>query len=211
MASPLDLSAALDAGRVFALGLGLGVLTGIPLGVVNVAVVERARRDGARAGAALGLGGAIADAAHAALATVGTGAWLARHRGALLAVALVGAASIAIYAGRLWRGARSGPPRARPTLADASRWRLVGRGLSLTLPNPAALLAWSAIATALWPGGSAATAVAAALGVGGGSAAWFAVLARLAGRRATPLSPRWSQAAAAVLVALAAVAVIRVW
>ena len=185
------------------------MVTGVPLGVVNVAVVERARRDGAGAGAALGIGGAIADGTHAALATLGTGAWLANHRVALLAVALTGAVSIAIYAVMLWRRA-SEPAAAGPALAAASRSRLLLRGLSLTLPNPAALLAWTAIATALWPTASIATAIAVAAGVAVGSATWFVTLARLAARRAGPLSPRWGQAVAICLLVLAIVAVARV-
>jgi len=77
-----------------------------------------------------------------------------------------------------------------------------------TLPNPAALGAWIAVAAALHPPSLAAGLVAAA-GVGVGSAAWFLVLARLAARGAAPGAPRrWLTRAVAIVLALLGVATI---
>ena len=51
-------------------------------------------------------------------------------------------------------------------------------GLALTLPNPAPLAAWAAVAASLWPSISTANAIVLASGVGIGSAVWFTLLAR---------------------------------
>ena len=68
-------------------------------------------------------------------------------------------------------------------------------GLALTLPNPAALGAWVAIAAVLWPSATTSIAVSLALGVGIGSAAWFVFLAGLVAKispdhRALKIVPR---------------------
>ena len=60
-----------------ALGIALGVVTGMPLGVVNVAIVDAATAGRTRFAIGVGLGGALADTVHAALAFVGVGR--ARH------------------------------------------------------------------------------------------------------------------------------------
>ena len=64
-------------------------------------------------------------------------------------------------------------------MTDVSLGRGVISGIVLTLPNPAALAAWVAVAAMIWPHASIAVAIAMAAGVGIGSAAWFAFLARL--------------------------------
>jgi threonine/homoserine/homoserine lactone efflux protein len=119
--------------------------------------------------------------------------------------------SAAIVAGyAVWIATRrrdAGATRAVPS----SPSRAFATGLSLTLPNPGALMAWTAVAAALFPGATTAEAIACALGVGAGSAAWFAVLARIAAR--TKLGEqRWAaRAVAAVLLALAVIAIVRVF
>jgi threonine/homoserine/homoserine lactone efflux protein len=187
------------------LGLGLGVVTGIPLGVVNVAVVELASRD--RRGATwLGLGGALADTVHAGVAIAGWGALVAARPEVTRVLAVITAAVVAGYA--VWVAMRTRRPEAR-ILAPGPPARRLLTGVALTLPNPAALAAWTAVAAALFPRASPAVTAAAALGVGIGSALWFAALARLGARvrlgdRAWP-----ARAVAAVLLAIAAVALAR--
>jgi hypothetical protein len=66
-----------------------------------------------------------------------------------------------------------------------------------TLPNPAALAAWVAIASATWPTISTQNAILVGVGVGVGSAAWFTTLARIAKR----WKPTWLPTVAAVLLA----------
>jgi len=52
----------LDALHAAGLGLGLGVVTGMPLGVINVAIVDAATAGRRRFATGLGLGGGAADA-----------------------------------------------------------------------------------------------------------------------------------------------------
>jgi threonine/homoserine/homoserine lactone efflux protein len=191
--------------RAAALGLGLGAATGVPLGVVNLSVVEAATRAGRRHAAAIGLGGALADTVHAGLAFVGIAPVLAARPELLRALAVASATIVIVYALVVWRG------RARPVRVRPGRGVLLG--LALTLPNPAPLAAWIAVASALFPDATTAEAIAAALGVGAGSALWFALLARLAARgRSSPLVTRWlPRAVAIVFVAIAIAAIVRAW
>jgi len=196
--------------RAFALGIALGVVTGIPLGVVNVAVIELGARD-RRAATWLGFGGAIADALHTTLAIVGYGALITRSVVATRVLAVVSAVIVAAYAA--WIVRRGGRP-ASVTRAGAAPPvptppRAIATGLSLTLPNPGALMAWTAVAAALFPGAGAGEAVAAAIGVGTGSAVWFAMLARIAARSRLAERPWATRVVAGVLLALGVAAVVR--
>lgn len=202
----------IELGLALLVGVGLGVVTGLPLGVVNVAVIASAGRDGARAGTAIGLGGALADTTHAAIAFAGLAPVIAAHPTAqdLLAVASgLLLLTFAAYVGR----PRSAAART-DDVDDAARprsfVRRIATGLVLTLPNPAALAAWLAVATALGPRSTAAS-VAMAAGVGLGSAAYFAALARIAARSARNLRrPRWlDRGAALVIGAMGVVALAR--
>ena len=195
----------MEVALALGLGLGLGVVTGIPLGVVNIAVVELATRD-RRSATWLGAGGALADTAHAGVAIAGWGALVAANPGVTRVLAVVTAAIVVGYA--MWVVVGTRRPEAR-ILAPTSRARALATGLALTLPNPAALAAWTAVAAALFPRATPAVAAAAAAGVGVGSALWFAALARLGAR--VRLGDRvWAaRAVAVVLLAIAGVAIAR--
>jgi arginine exporter protein ArgO len=160
-----------------ALGLVLGVVTGMPLGVVNVAVVDAALAGRARFATGIGIGGALADTTHAALAFIGVGQLLAARPELARGAAVVAAVILCAYAGLTWRARRT-PVTAR---RDA-HGRGVLAGALLTLPNPAALGAWVALAAALWPAIATRDALVLAAGVGIGSATWFAALARWSSR-----------------------------
>ena len=193
--------------RAIAIGGVLGAATGVPLGVVNLAVIETARRRGAATGAALGLGGALADGTHAAIAFFGYGALLAAHPTVRAVVAIVCAVSIAAFALRLWRT----PSRLVEAAAPPSTTWAVLRGLSLTLPNPAPLAAWTVVAGALFPTASMAVAGVAALAVCVGSACWFAALARWASRSVSNATRDaiWGRAMAMALLAVATWSLVR--
>jgi threonine/homoserine/homoserine lactone efflux protein len=174
-----------------ALGLGLGVVTGLPLGVVNVAIVEAALAGRRGFAIGLGLGGALADGVHAALAFAGTGQLVTAHPAAMRVLAVVAAALICGYAVAVWRGRAPGTggrhtPHEHGHALGPGHGRVplpaITTGAMLTLPNPGALAAWVAVAAAAWPDASLVEASVLAAGVGTGSAAWFTVLARLAGK-----------------------------
>jgi threonine/homoserine/homoserine lactone efflux protein len=189
------------------LGLGLGVVTGLPLGVVNVAIVELAGRD-RRAAIGVGLGGALADTAHAGLAFGGLAAAVLDRPRLAAALAIASGAILAAYAIWLVRAGRAAASSGSRTATGLARG--VALGVSLTLPNPGALAAWVAVAAALRPPGMAAGLVTAA-GVGVGSAAWFATLAVLAARgRADAARRPWLRTGvAALLLVIAAIAIAR--
>src|SRR3954447_5520090 len=55
----------------FAIGFAAGALTGIPIGPVNVAVIDAAYRFTLRRAIAVGIGGAVADGLYSALGVLG--------------------------------------------------------------------------------------------------------------------------------------------
>jgi threonine/homoserine/homoserine lactone efflux protein len=185
------------------LGIGLGIVTGMPLGVINVAIVEAAVSGRVRFATAVGVGGALADTVHATLAFIGLGRLLIAQPGPARVLALVAAAIVIGYAVVTWR--RRDVP-APPREIKAGRGVLVG--LLLTLPNPAALTAWVAVAAAVWPGIAIEDGVVLGAGVGVGSGLWFAGLARIVSRN----KEHWlvKRAAKIAVIALAAIALLGV-
>lgn len=174
------------------LGLALGIVTGMPLGVVNTAIVHAATQDRTRFATGMAIGAGLADAIHASIAFAGVGQLSAEYTRPLAiatAVTLVAYIAIARRVHRREHGSQG-----------------VLAGFMFTLPNPAALAAWVAIASATWPTISTGNALILGAAVGFGSAAWFAVLARLAKR----WRPTWlPKVATVVLVALAAFGLVR--
>jgi arginine exporter protein ArgO len=165
----------------------------MPLGIINVAIVQAASSGRGRFATGIGLGGALADTAHAAIAFVGVGRVIAAHPAWTRGLAIAAACIVLGYVALAWR-ARPAQPRERGSG--------IVTGLLLTLPNPAALGAWIAVAGALWPQISTADALVLAAGVGVGSAGWFTLLARWMANRAVGWLPR----AALVLIAAIAIA-----
>lgn len=153
------------------LGMSLGVVTGMPLGVVNVAIVDAATHGRTRFAIGIGIGGALADTVHAAIAFASVGHVLSRYPHATRALSIVAALVVGAYAVIAWR------MRSQPAPRAPGRYGIL-TGLLLTLPNPAPLAAWIAVAGAVWPTIPRAAAFGLAAGVGVGSALWFAALAR---------------------------------
>src|SRR5215475_9658135 len=60
----------------FAIGVAIGALTGVPIGPVNVAVIDSAYRHTLRRAIAVGLGGALGDFVYSTLGIVGVGPYL---------------------------------------------------------------------------------------------------------------------------------------
>ena len=189
------------------LGGGLGVVTGMPLGVVNVAIVDAAAAGRRRFALGVGFGGAAADTIHASLAFVGVGRLVTSRPELVRVLAFAAAALIVGYAIFAWR--RRAVSRVS---SDASRaLHGAATGFLLTLPNPGALVAWVAVASSLWPDATLGEAIGFGTGVGVGSAAWFAVLATWVSRvRADHPALRYvPRVALVVLVAIAALGIVR--
>jgi threonine/homoserine/homoserine lactone efflux protein len=182
------------------LGLGLGAVTGMPIGVVNVAIVDAATRGEQRFATGIGIGGALADTVHSSLAFVGVGHLIALRAPWSRVMAIAAAVVIATYVIITLRRRRA---IAAPIRRASSG---VVTGILLTLPNPAPLAAWAAIATAVWPTISLVPALVVGGCVGIGSAVWFTFLART-----IPTLPRdgrvgrWLPGVALALLAMLAV------
>lgn len=191
----------IDLVGTLVMGLGLGVITGMPLGVINVAIVDAVIAKEPRHAVGLGIGGAVADATHTVLALIGVGRLLTAHPQYARSFAIVAAIVIVVFAVASWRRRRATKETATrdpsPALessvtnepstrgagaTDVGVARGVVSGIALTLPNPAALAAWVAVAAMIWPDATVLTAVVVALGVGLGSAAWFTLLGRWVAR-----------------------------
>lgn len=214
---------ALGVVRAAGLGAGLGVATSMSPAVVNVSIVDAAAAGRRWFATGLGLGGAAADVVHAALAFAGVGSVVITDPRMVRGLAIGAAAVILAYAALTWR--RRGPGRtgdaASAGASDASgggspvRTGQLGRGavtgFLLTLPNPAALGAWVAVAAATWPGAAIGEAAVIAGGVGVGSALWFTLLARWVSRvrRDHPVLTWIPRIALAALIAIAAIGVVR--
>jgi len=177
----------------------------MPLGVVNVAVVDATVAGHRRFATGIGIGGALADAIHAALAFIGVGQLVTRRPDLVRVLAIAAAILIVAYAIVAWRRDKV------VKHVDATGPRAVLTGFLLTLPNPGALSAWVAVA-ALWPVATTAEAITLAVCVGIGSAAWFTTLSILVAKiprehRALKIIPK---AALVALLALAAIGIARV-
>jgi threonine/homoserine/homoserine lactone efflux protein len=93
-------------------------------------------QNGPRAGALAGLGVGLGVVCHVIMATVGLGALVAAHPGALGAIKYAGAAYLLWLAWKSWR-AGAGEARARPA---ASRLDIIRRGALSNLLNPKPVL-----------------------------------------------------------------------
>ncbi|HLL20947.1 MAG TPA: LysE family transporter [Kofleriaceae bacterium] len=177
----------------------------MPLGVINVAIVDAAAAGHRRFATGLGIGGALADSIHASLAFIGTGQLVTRRPELVRGLAIGAAILILGYALFAWRRERT------RTTVDHTHTRAALTGFVLTLPNPGALTAWVAVAASVWPTATVAEAITIGAGVGIGSAVWFAVLAWLVGKippehRVLKLVPKL---ALLVLLAIAIVGLVR--
>jgi threonine/homoserine/homoserine lactone efflux protein len=218
----------LGALSAIGLGFGLGAVAGMPLGVINIAIVDAATAGRRRFAEGLGLGGAAADAIQAALAFAGVGRVMTADPALVRGLAIGAAVAIIAYAVMAFRrreraadprvGPQIGPQTGPPTGDDVARMRGVATGFVLTLPNPGALGAWVAVAAAVWRDATPLEAALIAGGVLAGSALWFTTLARWVGRthRDHPASrPRsrtlelFPRVALVVLIAIALAGVIR--
>jgi threonine/homoserine/homoserine lactone efflux protein len=188
-----------------ALGVVLGAVTGMPIGVVNVAIVDAATRGEQRFATGIGLGGALADTVHSMLAFVGVGHVIALRQPWSRVMAICAAIVIGTYVALALRRRKVVTAPARRTSSG------VATGILLTLPNPAPLAAWAAIAAAVWPTIQLVPAIVVGVCVGIGSAAWFTLLARMISKLPRDgRAARWLPSIAlALLGTLAVVGVVR--
>lgn len=172
------------------IGIAAGAATGIPIGPVNVAVIDAAYRHTLRRAIAVGLGGAVADALYSGLGVLGITPILNTYPSVPPILYAISGLVLLVYG---FLTARSQPvqPAVVATDLDASAshraialrrelWQGFSVGGALILLNPAAMVTWVVIIGQIiptidnnWQG------LACAFGVFLGSFAWFSLVAYL--------------------------------
>jgi len=170
----------------FAIGVAAGALTGVPIGPVNVAVIDAAYRHTFRRAVAVGLGGSIADGLYAALGVMGVTPILRTYPAVPPILYAISGVVLLIYG---FLTARSQPvaPAAVEEIPDASKsqamrkemWSGFTVGAALIILNPAAIVTWVVIMGSIIPDGTTGEGLACAIGVMVGSFAWFLLVAYL--------------------------------
>jgi len=166
----------------FAIGFAAGALTGIPIGPVNVAVIDAAYRFTLRRAIAVGIGGACADGLYSALGVLGVTPVLNTYPSVPPILYAVSGAILLIYG---FLTARSQPvtpasdAERPPTTAKREMWSGFTVGLALIVLNPAALVTWVVIMGSMIPAATPLNGIACSIGVMIGSFSWFALVAYL--------------------------------
>lgn len=172
----------------FAIGLGIGIATCIPIGIANVIVIDAAYRHGARRAFGACLGGTAADGIYASLGIFGIGPLIESYPTVPIVLHSISGCVLLVYGIVLLRSqpAMTGTLETRPSGHDDGHLMsgfMVG--LFGTLLNPSAIVTWVVIV-----GGHATriTRVEQTAWVAGiivGTFAWFLVVMTLAlkGRR----------------------------
>ena len=167
---------------LFALGVAIGALTGVPIGPVNVAVIDSAYRHTLERAIAVGLGGALGDFVYSTLGIVGVGPYLLaypilpRVLYAVSGVVLIAYGAITVRTRPVTPLAAHAPKSPTPS-GDVRSGLTIG--LALILLNPAALVTWIVIVGSHLAGVGTLGGLAASTGIFVGSLAWFALVAYL--------------------------------
>lgn len=167
-----------------AIGVAAGALTGVPIGPVNVAVIDAAYRHTFRRAIAVGLGGAIADGLYAALGVLGVTPILKTYPSIPPILYAISGVVLLVYGFLTARSQPVAPATAEPTAASSTQmrkemWSGFTVGLALIILNPAAIVTWVVIMGSIIPDATMGEGIACAAGVMIGSFGWFALVAYL--------------------------------
>lgn len=163
-------------------GVAAGALTGVPIGPVNVAVIDAAYRHTLRRAVAVGLGGACADTLYSALGVLGVTPVLQTYPSVTPILYAVSGIVLLIYG---FLTARSQPvtpthdEAVKPAEPSREMWSGFTLGLALIVLNPAAIVTWVVIMGSIIPEATPINGIACSLGVMVGSFGWFALVAYL--------------------------------
>ena len=170
-------------------GVIAGALTGVPIGPVNVAVIDASYRHTLRRAIAVGLGGACGDGLYSTLGILGVTPVLRSYRFVSPILYAVSGVVLLVYVFLTARNQSVTPTHTEEVLPHAAPERelAVGfkTGLLLILLNPAAIVIWVVITDRIVEHLSTPTpinGILCAVGVMVGSFAWFALVAYLTQR-----------------------------
>lgn len=163
-------------------GVVLGIAIAAPVGPIGLLCIRRTVEHGPMMGFTTGMGAAVADTIYGAIAAFGVSAAVGYLRDHQIAFQLVGGIFLMVVAVRTFRQSPAAEEREAEAAPDSRTW--VGgfmTGLSLTLTNPATIMAFIAIFAGFGLGGDlgrfdAATLV---LGVFIGSSLWWLTLSSI--------------------------------
>ena len=169
-------------------GVVVGAATGVPIGPVNVAVIDAAYRHTLRRAIAVGLGGACADFLYSSLGILGVTPVLRSYPVVSPILYAVSGVVLMVYG---FLTARSQPVmpahHEAPPLAAPGHELVLGfkTGLLLILLNPAAIVTWVLFTEQIVDHLGTPTTISGilcAVGVMAGSFGWFALVAELTQR-----------------------------
>lgn len=166
----------------FLIGFAAGALTGVPIGPVNVAVIDAAYRHTMRRALAVGAGGAIADALYCALGVAGVTPVLNSNPSIPPILFAVSGVVLLIYGFLTVRSRPVVPVQheaAHAVHAADETWAGFKIGITLIILNPAAIVTWVVIVGSFLPNPTVTDGLVTAFGVLLGSFVWFALVAVL--------------------------------
>jgi threonine/homoserine/homoserine lactone efflux protein len=166
----------------FIIGAVIGAMTGVPIGPVNVAVIESAYRHKLGRAIAVGAGGALADATYAMLGVVGIGPVLRTYDLVPPILYAVSGVVLIIYGALTVRTQSSSlsPMGEGSSSEPGDLIRGFFVGVVLIILNPAAIITWVVIVGSFLADATPTQGITAAIGIGAGSFAWFTMVAYLA-------------------------------
>ena len=168
----------------FIKGAVAGAITGVPIGPVNIAVIDTAYRHHLKRAIAVALGGSMADLFYALLGVLWFGPLVVTRPHIPPILYAVSFLPLVIYGISILRSkpVDSSHMSSSENGQKGYFWSGFGLGVALILLNPSTLLAWVVILGTWMSDENQSSGIAAALGVGAGSFVWFAFVAWLAHR-----------------------------
>jgi arginine exporter protein ArgO len=180
----------------FLIGFAAGVVTGVPIGPVNVAVIDAAYRHTLRRALAVGMGGAIADALYCALGVAGISPKLQGYPSVPPVMHAISGLVLLVYGFLTVRSQPVNPVQheaAHIVKSAGETWAGFKIGVTLIVLNPAAMVTWVFVVGKFVPNATTSEGLVTAVGVLVGSFLWFATVAILTmkGKRAFGEKALW--------------------
>jgi threonine/homoserine/homoserine lactone efflux protein len=164
------------------IGVAAGALTGVPIGPVNVAVIDAAYRHTLRRAISVGLGGACADGLYSGLGVLGVTPRLKLYPSIPPILYAVSGIVLLFYGFFTARSQPVTPAQTEvtePTNRGDEIWSGFRVGLALIVLNPAAIVTWVVIMGTMIPEATTINGILCSLGVMMGSFGWFCLVAYL--------------------------------